>query len=301
MGELMRKQKTKQTDLHVSQPMGLMEFLLQKMGGMSRTSVKSLLSHRQVQVNNRVETQYNYALSVGDKVVVLTSAANMELIHPKLRIVFEDNDLLVVEKKTGILTVPTNVGSRESTVLSVLKTYVRKANPRNGVFVVHRLDRETSGLLVFAKSRELQEFMRDNWKLVTTDRAYTALVEGVVEKENDTVVSWLTENPKTTRVYSSFTDNGGKKSITHYEKLQNNADYSLIELRLETGRTNQIRVQMASIGHPVVGDRKYGNGVSPVMNRLALHAHLLAFNHPVTRQKMSFELPVPKEFFKVFR
>lgn len=293
--------KQKQTRLYVQQSVDLMNFLLQKMGGMSRTSVKSLLSHRQIQVNGRIETQYNYLLKEGDCVVISTSVANTELVHPKIKIIFEDDDLLVVEKKTGILTASIKNDSRESTVLSILKTYVRKANPRNGIFVVHRLDRETSGLLVFAKSREMQEFMRDNWVHIATERAYTALVEGKIEKERDTIISWLMENPITMRVYSSFMDNGGKKSITHYRKVESNNDFSLIELHLETGRTNQIRVQMSSIGHPVVGDRKYGSGVSPIMNRLALHAHLLAFEHPITQQKMVFELPIPKEFVKVFR
>lgn len=297
----MNRKKQKQTRLYVHQSIELMNFLLQKMGGMSRTSVKSLLSHRQIQVNGRIETQFNYLLKESDEVLVSTSSANTELVHPKVKIIFEDNDLLVVEKSTGILTASIKNDSRESTVLSVLKTYVRKANPRNGVFVVHRLDRETSGLLVFAKTREMQEFMRENWTQIATERVYTALVERKVEKDTDTIISWLTENPTTMRVYSSFTNNGGKKSITHYKKIKSNDDFSLIELRLETGRTNQIRVQMSTIGHPVVGDRKYGSGVSPIMNRLALHAHLLAFEHPVAQQKMVFELPIPREFVKVFR
>jgi len=297
----MNRKKQKQTRLYVHQSIELMNFLLQKMGGMSRTSVKSLLSHRQIQVNGRIETQFNYLLKESDEVLVSTSSANTELVHPKVKIIFEDNDLLVVEKSTGILTASIKNDSRESTVLSVLKTYVRKANPRNGVFVVHRLDRETSGLLVFAKTREMQEFMRENWTQIATERVYTALVERKVEKDTDTIISWLTENPTTMRVYSSFTNNGGKKSITHYKKIKSNDEFSLIELRLETGRTNQIRVQMSSIGHPVVGDRKYGSGVSPIMNRLALHAHLLAFEHPITQQKMVFELPIPREFVKVFR
>lgn len=297
----MNRKKQKQTRLYVHQSIELMNFLLQKMGGMSRTSVKSLLSHRQIQVNGRIETQFNYLLKESDEVLVSTSSANTELVHPKVKIIFEDNDLLVVEKSTGILTASIKNDSRESTVLSVLKTYVRKANPRNGVFVVHRLDRETSGLLVFAKTREMQEFMREKWTQIATERVYTALVERKVEKDTDTIISWLTENPTTMRVYSSFTNNGGKKSITHYKKIKSNDEFSLIELRLETGRTNQIRVQMSSIGHPVVGDRKYGSGVSPIMNRLALHAHLLAFEHPITQQKMVFELPIPREFVKVFR
>lgn len=295
------KKKSFQTRLVVKNEAELMNFLLEKMGGMSRTSVKSLLAHRQVQVDGRIETQYNFLLQPAQVVTISTAKAGQELKHPKLRVVYEDDYLLVVEKQPGLLTVATAPESRETTVFSILKTYVRRTNPRAGIYVVHRLDRETSGLLVFAKNSELQNFMRENWRQIVSKRFYAALVEGAVEKPKDTVISWLTENPRTTRVYSSFTDNGGKKSISHYEKLSGNENFSLLKLRLETGRTNQIRVQMSAIGHPVVGDRKYGSGASPILDRLALHAYVLEFSHPVTREKMSFETPIPRGFTKVFQ
>ncbi|MGN0187378.1 MAG: RluA family pseudouridine synthase [Paludibacteraceae bacterium] len=289
--------KNGQTQLRVTASMPLMDFLLAKMGGMSRTAVKALLTHQQVTVNGRVVTLFNHALHVNDLVCVTKNRPlTTNKLHPLLKLVYEDDYLLVVAKKEGLLTVATSPESRETTVFSILKNYVRQTNTRNGVFVVHRLDRETSGLLVFAKQRDLQRFMRDNWRTVVTNRAYVALVEGNVQPTTDTIVSWLTENPKTTRVYSSFHDNGGKKSITHYTKIEGNNNYSLLELHLETGRTNQIRVQMAAIGHPVVGDRKYGSGSSPVVNRLALHAYTLDFVHPVTHQPLHFEQPVPPDF-----
>lgn len=297
---MQKRGKKKKTRLFATNESILMDFLLAKMGGMSRTSIKSLLSHRQVQVNGHIETKYNAELKNGDEIVIITSSANTELVHPKLKIIYEDNDLIVVEKKEGLLTVATTPESRETTVFSILKRYVTKIHSHNKIFIVHRLDRETSGLLVFAKNKEIQEFMRNNWKKIVTNRTYVALLEGDIKKENDTVVSWLTENQKTTRVYSSFSDNGGKKSITHYKKLMSNKNFSLVELTLETGRTNQIRVQMAAIGNAVVGDRKYGSGINPIIDRLALHAYILDFVHPKTKEELKFQLPIPKSFTKIF-
>lgn len=290
----------KETAFHVTDPAELMTFLLNKMGSMSRTSVKSLLTHRQVRINGHIETQYNLPLQPGDSVIITSGMGSRELTHPKLKIVYEDDDLMVVEKQVGLLTVATRPESNEVTVFSLLKSYVRKGNARAGIYVVHRLDRETSGLLVFAKSRELQEYMRTYWRDLVTMRTYVALVEGKPEKEADTITTWLTENPKSTVVYSSPVDNGGKMAITHYKTVKSNENYSLLELHLETGRTNQIRVHLSSIGHPVVGDRKYGSGQAPVIDRLALHARILEFTHPVTETKMHFETPVPREFLKIF-
>lgn len=277
-----------------------MSFLLYSMGGMKRTSVKSLLAHRCVYVNGHIETQYNLPLKEGDKVEVHNKEVNRQLQHPKLRIEYEDADLIVVEKKPGLLTVAARQGSNETTVFSILKHYVRQANPRAGIYTVHRLDRETSGLLVFAKSRELQEYMRTYWHEIVTKRTYVALAEGVFDEPDGTITTWLTEDPKTTMVYSAPFDNGGKKAVTHYHVVKNNDKYSLLELNLETGRTNQIRVHLASIGHPVVGDRKYGSGQQPPIDRLGLHARILEFINPVTEKTLHFETQVPRDMLAVF-
>lgn len=290
----------KETHLRVTEETELMTFLLAKMGGMSRNGVKSLLAHRQVQVNGHIETQFNLALKPNDKILISNGRGKQELVHPKLKVVYEDDELIVVEKSVGLLTVATMPESKEMTVFSILKSYVRQASPRAGIYVVHRLDRETSGLLVFAKNKDLQEYMRDHWREIVSMRTYVALAEGTMEKEHDTITTWLTENPRTTRVYSSPTDNGGKIAITHYKTVKSNADFSLLELHLETGRTNQIRVHMAEIGHPVVGDRKYGSGNPAPIDRLALHARILEFTHPGTHEKLHFETPVPRNFLKVF-
>ena len=283
----------------------LMSFLLSKLGGMTRTSVKQLLSQRRVTVNAGIQTRHDTPVKPGDMVQINQGRGNVELRHPKLRVIYEDNALIVVEKKNGLLTVPYNPKSSEMTAYSILKDYVRKQSNRNTVHVVHRLDRETSGVLVFAKSAELQEYMRTYWKQLVTRRTYVALVEGHLEKKEGTITSWLTEDNQTAMVYSSDKDNGGQKAITNYKVLKattigegdQEMNISLVELNLETGRTNQIRVHMQSIGHPIIGDRKYGHGneYSPI-DRLCLHARTLEFIHPMTEKKARFEAPLPKEF-----
>lgn len=295
------------TSFRVEAAAELMPFLLSKLGGMTRTSVKQLLSQRRVTVNAGIQTRHDTPLKAGDVVQVLQGRGNIELRHPKLRIIYEDDALIIVEKKNGLLTVPYNPKSSEMTAYSILKEYVKKESKRNTVHVVHRLDRETSGVLVFAKSPELQEYMRTYWRQLVTKRTYVALVEGVFEQKEGTITTWLTEDPHTGMVYSSPTDDGGQKAVTHYKVLKSTImgegdqqlPVSLVELNLETGRTNQIRVHMQSVGHPVIGDRKYGHGneYSPV-DRLCLHAKVLEFIHPMTETKVRFEAAMPKEFMK---
>lgn len=304
-------QRKQTTIFRVDEQISLMDFLLRKMGGMTRTSVKQMLTRRRVSVAGAVQTRGDYTLLAGDRVAVSAGRGNTALYHPKLSLLYEDEHLIVVYKRPGILTVPLRPDSSETSVQSLLRAYVRREHPRNSVYVVHRLDRETSGVLVFARSEELQHYMRQYWRDLVTERTYIALAEGLFDQSEGTIRSWLTEDNRRAMVYSSPTDNGGQLAITHYRVLRTSnsstslnsrlstPNYSLVELRLETGRTNQIRVHLASIGHPVVGDRKYGHGLefSPV-DRLCLHARVLAFIHPVTEKKVRFEAPVPKEFYR---
>lgn len=298
------------TILHVEQDTLLISFLQSKMGGMAKASIKQLLGQRRVKVNNVIQTRHDTPIRRGNTVVISSGRGNIELRHPKLRIIYEDDALIVVDKKNGLLTVPVSQTSKETTVYSILKEYVKKQSYRNTVHVVHRLDRETSGLLVFAKTPELQEYMRTYWRQLVTKRTYVAVLEGDLSEKEGKITSWLTENNRTALVSSSPVDNGGQLAITNYRVLKECSiasergfiDNSLVELNLETGRTNQIRVHMASIGHPVVGDRKYGNGNdnSP-MDRLCLHARVLEFIHPMTERKVCFEATVPKEFTQLFK
>ena len=296
------------TVLKVTEPVQLMDFLIAKMGGMARSSVKQLLGQRRVKVGAGIQTRHDYELKPGDIVTVSSGRGNSQLTHPKLKIVYEDDDLIVVNKQPGLLTVATTPGSKETTVMSILRAYVKKQNARANIYVVHRLDRETSGLLVFARSEELQHYMRTYWRDLVTERTYIALAEGVLEPREGKITTWLTEDKRNAVVYSSPVDDGGDIAITNYKTLRvssqpsafSNQLYSLIELHLETGRTNQIRVHLASKGCPVVGDRKYGHGnESSPIDRLCLHAKVLAFIHPVTEKTVRFESPVPKEFNRI--
>lgn len=306
--------KNKETEYTVRVAADLLSFLMNAVGT-TRTNAKRLLQRRLVSVHGVVVSQFDTPLQTGDKVTIRNGQGTAELHHPKLRLVYEDDHLIVVEKKNGLLSVPSAVGSSETTAYSILRAYVRKQNARAGVFVVHRLDRETSGLLVFAKSAELQHYMREYWRQIVTCRTYVAVAEGVFDKKQGQIRSWFTEDKRNAMVYSSPVDDGGDLAITNYEVLKETANtslplpnkggLSLVELHLETGRTNQIRVHLASIGHPVIGDRKYGHGNDTVLakallqkktDRLCLHARVLEFIHPVTEQTLHFETPVPKSF-----
>lgn len=282
----------------VREPAELMNFLLEKMGGMKRTSIKTLLSHRQVSVNGAITTNYATALKTGDIVEVSSIRGNIELTHPKLKLLYEDEAIIIVEKKEGLLTVLTG-DKEETTAFSILKNHVQKSNKRNRIFVVHRLDRETSGIIMFAKSRDIQLRLQENWHTAVTGRTYSAVVDGNLEKESDTIISWLSEHQKSLKVHSSATDDGGQQAITHYKRIKSNEQFSLVELSLETGRKNQIRVHMQSIGHPIAGDKKYGSATSPI-GRVALHARLLEFYHPITEKLIRFETPVPRKFLSLF-
>lgn len=214
-----------------------------------------------------------------------------------LKIVYEDRYLVVVEKQIGILSMA--AGHSSLNVKTVLDDYFHKTRQNCQAHVVHRLDRDTSGLMIYAKDKQTELALEDDWHHNVYDRRYVALVSGEMEEDEGTVANWLKDN-KAYITYSSDTDNGGKYAVTHYHTLQRSTDYSLVEFKLETGRKNQIRVHTADMGHPVCGDIKYGNGDDPC-HRLCLHAYVLCFYHPVTHQPMEFETPIPSEFRRALK
>lgn len=286
--------KPKQYALKVTEQMPLMVFLTNKLNGHSRTSIKSLLSHRQVLVNKQAITKYDFELKNGDEITIKSSKGKRELKNPKLKIVFEDDHIIVVEKREGLLSVGTDQ-EKERTAYNILNEYMKEDDSRNRIFLVHRLDKETSGVMMFAKNRQVQELLQTNWNQTIIERSYTAVVDGKIEKKEDTIVSYLTED-KQKRMHSSRINKEGQQSITSYQLIKNNERYSMLKLNLETGRKNQIRVHLQSIGYPIVGDKKYGGSYSPI-GRMCLHAKTLCFVHPITKETMKFEMPVPKPFF----
>lgn len=268
-----------------------MDFLLKQMG-ITRNRAKDLLSGRAVTVDRKLVTHYSTLLHVGEVVRVSRHRQSTMLINRYVKIVYEDKDLIIIEKGEGILAMASS--PKQYCVKTVLDAYFEKRHFKCTAHVVHRLDRETSGLMIYAKNVETARLLEDNWHQLVYDRRYVALVCGDMDREGGTIQSWLKES-KSFVTYSSPTDNGGKLAITHYHRLRHNADFSLVELKLETGRKNQIRVHMADLGYPIAGDRKYGNGRDP-LHRMALHAFRLNFTHPVTGQDMQFETPIPQEF-----
>lgn len=295
-----RKAVTRYTDYKVTEPYELMQFLMDKITGISRTKAKELLSQRMVYVDKVITTQYNAPLKPGQLVQISKNRHKHELVSRWVKLVYEDAFIIVVEKKEGILTnaLP---GARQPNVKAILDEYVKRTNKGFAVHTVHRLDRETSGLLLFAKRRDIQQIFTDNWKDIVTDRRYIAVVQGEMEKDSGTVVSWLTDN-KMFVTYSSMSDNGGKRAITNYRTLKRKNGYSLVELKLDTGRKNQIRVHMQDLKHPIVGDYKYGSNeeehgdhCDPI-GRICLHAFRLQFTHPITRERLKFETPYPAAF-----
>lgn len=288
--------KSKFTVFPVKEASELMDFLMKIMSGISRTTAKSLLSKRQVLVDNVITTQYNFMLKQGMKVQVSKEKGQKEFNSSVLKIVYEDAYLLVVNKREGLLSMGTDA-QKDRTAHTILNEYVQRSGKQNRVYIVHRLDKDTSGLMVFAKDEKTKFTLQDYWDEIVKDRRYVAVVSGELEKDNGTITSWLKDN-KVYVTYSSMTNNGGEKAITHYKVIKRANNYTLVELELETGKKNQIRVHMQDMQHPVLGDIKYGNGIDP-LGRLALHAFKLHFHHPITGDLMKFETPYPAAFKKL--
>lgn len=277
---------------NVQEETQLLPFLMEKMHGISRNRVKALLTNRVVLVDNKITTHPLAELRPGQVVQLDRSKHKMAFRSNDIGIVYEDPYLLIVDKRAGLLSMSNN--SRQETVQTVLNRYLEKGGGRNTSHLVHRLDRDTSGLMVYAKDVQTQQSLIRGWQELVTDRRYIALVSGEIEKKEGTVRSWLTEDKRFV-IHSSPVDNGGQYAVTHYRVLESNGQYSLVELMLETGRKNQIRVHMADLGHPVVGDHKYGSEDDSI-RRLGLHAYMLCFRHPVTGKFLRFETPVPESF-----
>jgi 23S rRNA pseudouridine1911/1915/1917 synthase len=291
------KQKAKVTQLTVTKPARLMEFLIEQLKGKSRTTIKSLLAHRQVSVGTHTITQFDYPLEPNQSVTINWGVIAEQARYRGVRILFEDPYLIVIEKEAGMLSIAT-AKEKLLTTYSILSAHVKKEDPSNRIFVLHRLDRDTSGVMMFAKSEEVQEIMQKAWQEAVVKRSYIAIVEGRVEKEADTIHSFLKEN-KMLFMYSTKVPGEGDEAITHYKVLKRNDEFSLLEVELETGRKNQIRVHMKELGHPVAGDKKYGSKLNP-LRRTCLHANILAFKHPITGEELSFETPPPHRFLTLF-
>lgn len=282
----------------VAEQYTLLEFLLANVEGVKRTVIKQMLAHNQVAVDDMPQRQFDPPLEPGQVVKVNFTREFHVFYHRRLKLVYEDDDIIVVNKGYGLLSMG-NDKTKDGTAYSILRDYVKKKNPLNKLFIVHRLDRDTSGLMMFAKNEKAKEGMQHNWNNMVLNRKYLAVVEGAPEQDCGTVRSYLVENSQF-EVYSTDNEEEGQLAVTRYSTLRKGRDYSLLEVELDTGRKNQIRVHMKDLGHPISGDRKYGAAASPI-HRLALHAQTLRFIHPITRKEMSFATPIPASFLSLAR
>lgn len=276
----------------VESPALLLPFLEQVLVGMSRTSVKSFLTHRSVHINNTISTKHNAPLAVGDRVTITRGRSAAAFSHPMMQLIFEDDHIVVVDKRCGLLSMGTD-REREKTAYYILSQHVKKSDPANLIFIVHRLDRETSGLMVFAKSEAVQEILQRNWSSMAIERRYMAVIEGHLSKDEGTISARLTQN----KGYKMFVSNRneGEMATTKYRVVRKNSTHTLVECELLTGKKNQIRAHFEYVGNPISGDKKYGSQTSPA-GRVCLHAHMLHIQHPVTGETMEFNSRVPSSF-----
>lgn len=272
-------------EYNVNKQVELLEYLYDVVNK-SKNNVKSFLKNGNVYVNDKVITKHNYMLNLGDKVVIKT-------FNTSLDILYEDNDIIAVNKPSGLLTVSTEK-IKDKTLYKEVSYYVKKKNKSNKIFIVNRIDKDTSGIVVFAKNEKVKEILQSKWNEIVKVRKYVAVVEGITDLKGR-IESYLTEN-KEHIVYSSKT---GKLAITDYERIKYNPKYSMLNVYLSTGRKNQIRVHMRDIGHSVVGDSKYGNKKSPI-NRLMLHSEYIEFISPLNNKIIKISCPYPIEFDSVF-
>ena len=279
----------------------LLEFVEEITKNASRTDAKSWLKHGQIMLNGEVTTAFDAPVGPGDEIKINFSRPFVRFKHPRLKLLYEDDDIIVVEKGYGLLSVgiPNPSKKKIESAYDILRDYLKRKDPHNKLFVVHRLDRDTTGVMMFAKNEEAQETLRHNWNNFVLERLYIALLEGFVKEEEGTIKSRLTENSQY-KVFSTDRDDEGKLAVTRYKVVGRGHGLSLTEFTLDTGRKNQIRVHASEMGHPICGDRKYGAKQSR-LGRLCLHAKTLRFAHPVTRKDMYFESPVPAGFYKAIR
>ncbi len=297
--------------LKVHESAKLLEYLFKTLSDTKKTRIRQYLKFGAVLVNGTVSKRFDQCLLPGDEVRIISAHEKKAFLSPQfgIEVVYEDDSILVIVKPSGLLTIATEKVATQ-TAFYAANEYVRVKEdaeiskkphpfikPASGkrIFIIHRLDKEASGLIVFAKNAQVKQYLQEDWK--NSKKKYYAIVEGAPEKESGTLSSFLREN-KFLKVYSSKRKEDAKLSITHYRVLRASGEYSLLEVELGTGRKHQIRVHLSDLGHPIIGDERYGSKVNPI-GRLALHAYFLALTHPISGKRMVFQTPLPDIFERI--
>ena len=270
----------------------LLEYILKYIEP-NRKKAKNLLSNKSILINNKNISQYNHPVHINDNIEI-KKFTNTK-INNNINIIYEDDNIIVVNKPSNLLTIATSQ-EKEHTLYSMLSEYVKEKHKHNKIFVIHRLDKDTSGVIVFAKNEKTKNLYQDNWNNLVKYRGYTAIVEGIPNKKEDTITLYLKEN-KNLKMYPS---KDGNKTITKYKVKKSNKSYSLLDIEILTGKKNQIRATMEYLKHPIVGDLKYSSK-DKSLGRLGLHAHKLILINPTTKKEMTFEARIPNSFIKTIK
>jgi len=291
------RDKSRETSYTVAEQTTLLPFLLASIKGKSRNNVKSLLSRKLVTVDGRPTSQFDTPLAPGQVVTILSVPAPRQDALP-FPLLYEDEHLIVVNKPAKLLSVA-NEKEKLRTAYHMVTDYVKNQHIDNRIFVIHRLDRDTSGVLMFAKDVQTKELFQSRWNQIVTRRGYQAVVEGIPRRACDTIRSHLVET-KTHLIFSGDPGPNSQEAITNYKMVKAGNGYALLDISIDTGRKNQIRVHMSEMGNPIAGDKQYGAGTNPI-GRLCLHANELSFVHPVTGKPTTFIAKTPRDFNRVFR
>ena len=258
---------------------------------MPKKKIKEYLKYGSIYVDGNKTTQFNYPLTNGSKIIIDTKSKNsFTLPFP---VIYEDNNIIVIDKPSNLLTIST-AKEKEDTAYHLVSRYLKSKNPHSKVFIVHRLDKDTSGVLLLAKNEQVKNLYQKDWN-TNVKRNYIAIVHGKPRKQKETLINNLKET-KTNLVYIN---KDGKEAITTYELLQNTKNYSKLKIDISTGRKNQIRVQLAAINIPIVGDKKYGQ--KDKEKRLYLHANSLTVYNPIEKKNFTYTAKIPKAFNQILK
>jgi len=283
-------------EYNVTEETTLLPFLIKTLSGLSRTEIKSMLKYKHIALKGSAVTQFDTPLVPGDIVEVNFGRSFYKFNHPQIKVLYEDKWMIVIEKASGLLSVA-NDTAREKNAFHIVRDYVRHDNPDAELYVCHRLDQYTSGILMFSKDEDMMHELRANWDYYVKERRYVCVTENVPLRKEDTIESLLTQNDRM-QVFSTSDEEKGRLAVTHYKVLQSRGRYALVDVEIFTGKKNQIRVHMSEMGCPIAGDMKYGAETNPV-RRLMLHNYRLSFIHPVSGELMRFTLPTPAVFRKL--
>ena len=276
----------------------LINYLRKTLTKLSKNNIKSLLTKEMVLVNNSVQTKYDFIVKKNDKITIRETKLRGTKFKKDINIIYEDEDIIAINKPAGLLTIAT-AKEKEITLYHFVLNYVKSKNKNNKIFVIHRLDKETSGIVIFAKNQNAKNLFQNSWEKIVKKRCYYAVVEGTLEKKEGIIKSYLTEN-SSFMVYSTNNKKEGKLAVTTYKVLKENKNYSLLNIDIKTGRKNQIRVHLKENGNVIVGDKKYGSNIN-IINRMALHAYKLEFLNPITNKNMILKTEMPTLFKKIIK